>query len=244
MLRGLQLVALLAVGLPAMALAGEPTARCSREFRTMEREVDADRDWVLQVFAEAGCRLVVQPHAERMLDRLWSLKVGDIDFISAATPLPERSEYAWFSRPYAQERVVMVVHAALAPAIKVNAMTDLIDVPHAVIGPHFGYYGPDWPATKRALQQRHRFDAYQTWANARGKLLRRPNDILVIVDDAARDVIAESPLPLVILPSVLHQGDIVFLFSRKTVAADDVARIDAAIQRLLARGVRPGRVSP
>jgi polar amino acid transport system substrate-binding protein len=219
--------------LVAMPLAAE----CRREFKTMEREVNEDRSWVAKVFAEAGCPLVVLPRAERIMDRLWFLKTGQIDFISAATPLPEREAFAWFSVPYAQEKIVMVVHQTLAEQITISHMTELTRLQRTIIGPHFGYYGPDWPETKKQLQAVNRFEAYNTWAKARGMLVRRPEHVLLIVEDAARDVVRHSKPALVVLPTPLYQAEIVFLFSRKTVSAADVALINAAISRLLARGV-------
>ena len=218
-----------------MWLIAPVDAACQREFKTMTREVERDSAWVQQVFAEAGCRLVMLPQAERILDRIWSMKIGEIDFISAATPLPDRLEFARFSIPYAQERVVVVAHQAVAEATRIERMADLIDSQRPVIGPHFGYYGPDWDGVKQQLQQAERFRAYKSWPSARGMLLRKPESLLIVVDDAAADIVADSPLPLVILPASLFESDIVFMFSRKTVSADDVELINAAIRRILAR---------
>lgn len=215
-------------------------ANCTREFKTMEREVNADRVWVARVFAEAGCPLLVLPRAERMLDRFWSLKTGQIDFVSAATPLPERLEFAWFSVPYGKERIVMVTHQALAAQIHVKSMPDLLSLQRPVIGPHFGYYGEAWPETKKQLQAAGKFTAYNNWAKARGMLLRQPDSILVIVEDAARDVVAHERPPLVILPESLSESELVFMFGKKTVTEAEVAVINAAIERLLARGIKPG----
>ena len=220
-----------------MCLIAPVEAACQREFKTMTREVERDSAWVQQVFAEAGCRLVILPQAERILDRIWSMKIGEIDFISAATPLPDRLEFAYFSIPYAQERVVVVAHQAVAEVTHIERMADLISSKRPVIGPHFGYYGPDWDGVKAQLQQAERFRAYKSWPSARGMLLRKPESLLLVVDDAATGIVNGSPLPLMILPATLFQADIVFMFSRKTVSADDVELINAAIQRLLARGV-------
>jgi len=205
----------------------------------MEREVSQDRIWVARVFAEAGCRLLVLPSAERILDRLWALKTGQIDFLSAGTPLPERSDYAWFSVPYGQEKIVLVVHQALAPTLKINSLSDLVDSQRTVIAPHFGYYGPDWDASKISLEQRGRLEIYKNWGKARGLLWRKPEHILLIVEDAALDVVAHPKPALVILPKALYQSDVVFMFSRATVTAVEVHLINAAITRLLARGIRP-----
>ncbi|HEX4911497.1 MAG TPA: transporter substrate-binding domain-containing protein [Permianibacter sp.] len=210
-------------------------AVCTREFKTMSREVPQDTAWVQQVFAEAGCRLIVLPQAERILDRIWSMKIGEIDFISAATPLPERLEFARFSIPYTRERVVVVAHQAVAAESRLQRMVDLISSQRPVIGPHFGYYGPDWPAIKAQLQQADRFRAYKSWPSARGMLLRKPESLLLVVEDAANDIVRNAPLPLTILPTPLFESDVVFMFSRKTVSADDVELINAAIRRIQAR---------
>ncbi|NQD35779.1 transporter substrate-binding domain-containing protein [Permianibacter sp. IMCC34836] len=220
-----------------LLLALPVQADCSREFKTMEREVNQDRIWVARVFAEAGCPLQVLPRAERMLDRFWSLKTGQIDFVSAATPLPERSEFAWFSLPYGREKIVMVTHKELAGQIRAKSMADLLSEQRTIIGPHFGYYGENWPEIKKQLQAVDRFEAYNNWAKARGMLLRNPDGILMIVEDAARDVVAHERPPLVILPVTLSESELVFMFSRKTVTEPEVALINAAITRLLARGI-------
>ena len=210
-------------------------AVCTREFKTMSREVPQDTAWVQQVFAEAGCPLTVLPQAERILDRIWSMKIGEIDFISAATPLPDRLEFARFSIPYTRERVMVVAHRAVAEASTLERMEDLVRSNRPVIGPHFGYYGPDWPAIKTQLQQADRFRAYKSWPSARGMLLRKPESLLVVVEDAANDIVKDSPLPLMILPQPMFEADIVFMFSRKTVSAEEVELINAAIRRILVR---------
>lgn len=210
-------------------------AVCTREFKTMSREVPQDTAWVQQVFAEAGCPLLVLPQAERILDRIWSMKIGEIDFISAATPVPDRLEFARFSIPYTRERVMVVAHGSVAEATRLVKMADLVTSNRTVIGPHFGYYGPDWPDIKQQLQQLDRFRAYKSWPSARGMLLRKPDALLVVVEDAAKDIVKQAPLPLIILPTPLFESDVVFMFSRKTVSADDVELINAAIRRILAR---------
>lgn len=210
-------------------------AVCTREFKTMSREVPQDTAWVQQVFAEAGCRLVVLPQAERILDRIWSMKIGEIDFISAATPLPDRLEFARFSIPYTHERVMVVAHRAVAETSTLARMADLVRSNRQVIGPHFGYYGPDWPEVKAQLQREDRFRAYKSWPSARGMLLRKPESLLLVVEDAANDIVKNSPLPLMILPQPMFEAEIVFMFSRKTVSAEEVELINAAIRRILAR---------
>lgn len=222
-----------------MCISAGLAADCGRSYTTMTREVEHDSAWVEQVFAEAGCQLLVQPQAERILDRLWAVKTGEIDFISAATPLPERAEYAWFSLPYRQERVVVLAHAELAAHVQIDSMASLVRSGRPIIGPHFGYYGPDWERTKEQLLALDRFRAYKSWSSASGMLIRKPDHLLVIVDDAARDILAKSRVPMQQLPATLYQTDVVFLFSRKTVSAADVAHVDQAIQRLLQRGVQP-----
>ena len=214
-------------------------ADCVREFKTLERGVNRDRIWVDRVFAEAGCRLNVLPAADRILDRWWSLKTGQTDLLSAATPLPERSEFAWFSVPYTQEKVVLVVHRAEALTLKIDNMADLMASQRTVIGPHFGYYGPEWEAAKPQLQQLGRFLSYKKWKDAREMLWQKPEQVLLTVEDSALEIVARPKPALVILPTVLYQADLVLMFSRKTVTVEEVELINAAIARLLVRGVSP-----
>lgn len=215
-------------------------AQCTRTFTTFEREIAQDKIWVEQVFKEAQCPLKWYPRATRILDRIWAVKAGKVDFISASTPLPERRSFALFSRPYAREKIVVVTDRELAARLSIRKMQDLAELSVGVIGPHFGYYGPDWERTKAALLQQQRFIPYKTVRHADGLIQRHQEHVLIETDDAAAPLIARTPR-LVILPTVLFETDIVLMFSRKTVTEAEIEPINAAITRLLARGADPRR---
>ena len=123
---------------------GALAAACTRELSVMDRDVKLDQIWVDAIFSEAGCTIRHLPNAERIIDRHWALKTGQVDFLSAGTPLAERLAYSHFSAPYTQERIVLVAHKSLAQRLNLAAPEALLALGITVIGPHFGFFGDAW----------------------------------------------------------------------------------------------------
>jgi polar amino acid transport system substrate-binding protein len=218
---------------------GASFAQCSRELTMLERDVPSDTRWVDAIFHEAGCALKRLPNTERIIDRMWAIKTGRVDVLSAITPLPERAEYGWFSRPYDRERIVLLAHEAFAQRIRLNTLDDVALLKITVIGPQYGYYGPQWAAVREQLRQKNHLINYPNWRHGASVLLRNPNFLLLIPEDGGDEVIARSPHPLRKLSLIVYQTDVVLMFSRKTVSEADISVINSAIQRLQQRGFSP-----
>ncbi len=218
---------------------GVSAAQCSRELTMLERDVPRDTRWVDAIFHEAGCQLKRQPNAERIIDRMWAIKTGRVDALSAITPLPERAAYGFFSRPYDKERIVLLAHEAFAQRIQLNALSDVAQLGVTVIGPQYGFFGPQWATVREQLRKKDHLINYPNWRHGVSVLQRNPTFLLLIPEDSGDEAIAHSSRPLRKLPLIAYQTDVVLMFSRKTVNEADVAVINAAIQRLQQRGFSP-----
>jgi len=215
-------------------------AQCPRDYRSIDRGVVSEKVWLEQVFNEAGCRIVYVERPKHYTDWLWELKQGRIEVLSAITPLPERLEYGQFSIAYAQESVVVVASSSIAKTVHVKKIIDLLTLNLTVLGPSSGYYGQEWEPVKNELQRKGSLKTYGNWSEAGGLLQEKGNHVAILVDDAARHIVSRSRQKLEILPTALYQSDVVLMFSRKTVTAAEVEQFNAAIKRLLQRGVKPG----
>lgn len=214
-------------------------ADCSRELTLLGREVQRDQQWVEAIFKEANCSARQLPSAKRIIDRLWSIKTGQVDLLSAATPLAERLEFARFSIPYDREQVVLIGLSDFVAATPINGLDDVLTKNITLIGPISGYFGPDWERLKSAFKSRKQLLDYSNWLPGASLLIRHPRSLMLITADAAEEAIARSPKKLAVHPVVLYQTDVVLMFSRKTVAEADIATLNEAIKRLQARRFVP-----
>lgn len=231
--------------LPLQAVAAEPcTLRVGWEpyapftFADERGEATgADIDLITAIADEIGCAVVpVELPWARIVKEV---EQGTLDVSTSTSQTPERSQWALFSQPYRETEIAIYVRRGEVPRF---ALQELADIPEqqlrlGVIVDY--YYGealeeaasdPDFVAWLDGAPD------YQT--NIRKLVNGRIDgflveDVAVIEAELARMEMSDrvERYPLRIPGEKLH-----FMFSRKTVEPDLVAKVDATLAKMRADG--------
>lgn len=197
----------------------------------------ADVDLIRALAEDLGCEssFHLLPWARVLLE----IENGKLDATSSASRTAERLEYAHFSIPYRQAQMAIFVRKGESGNF---AIERLADVPRS--GLRLGivsgyYYGADFDALMQDPDFAARIDGavdYET--NIRKLMLGRIDGYLVddvgvmIAEIEDRGVAEEVEQHPVFLPG----DEFHLMFSRKSVSADMMADIDAALTRMKADG--------
>lgn len=196
-----------------------------------------DTDMVQAIFKEAGCVLVLLDSmpAPRNLTLFFR---GDVDIMTGASLTAERRKFAMFSRAYRNETVGMFSLAEGSARYRtIGSYQQFMASPWSMLAPRVGWYGeayeksmPALLASKRLFQFSDFSRGIRMLAAGRGQFMM--GDAAGVEHAAARQGVKVQPLPFWLVQSQVH-----LMFNRGNVHPDDVARIDAAIERLQRRGV-------
>jgi polar amino acid transport system substrate-binding protein len=193
----LQMLFLMLVSTTALALCDRPLRVAVEEWPPYQHEVDGhwtgtDVEMVGQWLHRAGCRVEFVPvpagRSHLMLER------GDIDILMAASDVAERHQYAWFTRPYRQE-VVVVFGLQGRPDLPV-AFAPLRDTSLVLIAPRAGWYGADYARIRGELIEAHRLLVFDTTRQAITLLAAGRGDLLLADRDAVLVTAAELGIAL------------------------------------------------
>ena len=232
------------------SLGAAQAGSCSRPLRTSTgqwepyayydargRYTGIDADLLRAIAKEAGCQLV-ELDAMPAARNLSLFEKGGVDVMTGASRTAERQRLARFSVAYRSETVGMF---ALADKIgqyrHLASFADFTAGPLSLIAPRAGWYGAAFEAEAASLQRAGRLTRFGDFAQgvrmlAAGRASFMLGDAAAIEHAAARAGIRVQPLPFWV-----EDAPVYLMFSRATVSAADVARIDAAIARLQKRGV-------
>lgn len=197
-----------------------------------------DIELLRQVVTTVGSQLVLQYVPENRA--LQQLKNGQVDLLFAASYTPLRAEYAWFTKPYRHEVNVLLVHQDLSqlyPEIsKREAFFQLAQ--RKLVGTYnpTGFYGDEFELLKQHPQVSKR-SLFVFEAQRRTELVLSKRADYTLVDKVATEYQwqqSQYPPPLVLLPFTVNQAAIHVMASKKKVSASCVARLDAAITKILA----------
>lgn len=197
-----------------------------------------DIELLRQVVTTVGSQLVLQYVPENRA--LQQLKNGQVDLLFAASYTPLRAEFAWFTKPYRHEVNVLLVHQDLLqlyPEIsKREAFFQLAQ--RKLVGTYnpTGFYGDEFESLKQHAQVSKR-SLFVFEAERRTELVQSKRADYTLVDKVATEFQwqqSQHPPPLVLLPFTVNQAAIHVMASKKRVSASCVARLDAAIIKLLA----------
>lgn len=162
----------------------------------------------------------------------YSIEHGGTDITFATSFSKEREKIGYFSTPYRQEQIVMIMRQADIVNLQVNSFQDLIAA-KLNIGIRLGvWYGPTF---EKAYQNNVDFRALILRAAGHGSLLDwlllNRVDILFSEMRSARNEIRQLGLgeKLGIHPFVVHQGGVHILLSRSTMTEQDLATINQAV---------------
>lgn len=196
-----------------------------------------DIELMRQIVGAVGSRLVLQYVPETRA--LHQLKNGQVDLLFAASHTPARAEYAWFTRPYRHEVNVLVVHQDLLqlypelterPAFFQLAIRKLVGTYNPT-----GFYGDEFEAIKQNAQVKKR-SLYVFEAERRMELVLGKRADYTLVDQVATEYQwrqSQQPPPLVLLPFAVNRAAIHVMASKQRVSATCVARLNAAISKLV-----------
>jgi polar amino acid transport system substrate-binding protein len=205
-------------------------------YDAQNRFTGLDADMVRAIFKEAGCTLVElgsMPPTRNML----LFNKGEIDLLTGASRTRERLKRARFSLPYRDETVgIFALAEGAAKYHGIDSYDEFLRRPHALLAPRVGYYGEAYDKSMDALKGSKRLSQFVDFSQgirmlAAGRAPFILGDAAGVEHAAARQGVKVQPLPFWLVESQVH-----LMFSRATIDADDVRRIDAAIERLQKRG--------
>lgn len=185
--------------------------------------IDVER--VREVLSAVGCDVLftnIPPERSHLL-----LERGEVDVLMAASDVPARHRYAWFTLPYRQE-----VQGVFAVAGTANLPSDFFalrgDSELTLIAPRAGWYGSDYDEVRdeliaggRLLMFDYTRQALTMLAAGRGHLL---------MGDQQSMLLAAQQMGLSIERCwVANDAPVHLMLSRQSVSLDLVQRINAAL---------------
>lgn len=224
-------------------------AGCSRVLRTAWTDwppysmVDAqghltglDIELLRRVVQEAGCTIefTADVPAKRQLALLQS---GEQDIQFAASVTPEREAFAWFSPDYRHETVALMVRTESVNQFHFKDLQQLADDNIAVVAPFNGWYGAAFAQVLPQLEKQGRLRLFKNTAQGLELLNTRRGDVLIgdlysfLYVSRQQGTPWPQPLALVVNDDVVH-----FMYSKKSMVAQDVSALNEAIRRLKRNG--------
>ena len=199
-----------------------------------------DQEWLNAIAEVAGFCLLAEGRETLIARRLALLESGTVDVLVGASRTPDRERYAWFSRPYRDERVLLFVRAEQRQQFQhVRQFNDLQQLSKPWLAVRDSWLGPAYAAARQDLLQSQRvfeFDAYPQGLAmlryGRGHLLLAPDAFgYFLQQEAVHDIVP--------LPTVIHREPVFFMLSKASVTADELARFDQALLQVQKqRGLR------
>ncbi|WP_333795971.1 substrate-binding periplasmic protein [Rheinheimera sp.] len=201
-----------------------------------ESVTGTDIELIRSLLTQVGAELKLVPLPEsRALNQLAQ---GQVDIIFAASYTKERAEYAWFSKAYRTEINQLIVHKQLLQTYpQINNKAGFFALAARRLAGAYnpkGYYGEEFEQLKQLPQVIQRslaiFDAQQ-----RLELVLSQRADYSIVDSQwlQQHQAQQRELPaLAVLPFVLYQADIHLMFSKKTITAACVKKLNALLKPL------------
>ncbi len=188
------------------------------------------------IFAEARCTLVeLGPLSSARAAGLF--REGKIDLLMGASRTPARESIALFTRRYRDETVSIVTMADADPAAyQVSSFSQFMEQPGLLLALKIGWFGEDYDKHRETLRQQGRLAEFSGYSQGLSQLASRRapyllGDTLTITRAAARMGLKVKPLPFRLLDAPVYM-----MFGKKTMRSEDVARLDAAIERLEKKG--------
>jgi polar amino acid transport system substrate-binding protein len=197
----------------------------------------ADVDLVKAVADELGC--VASFHKMPWARVLLELENGELDVTTSASRTPERERFAHFSVPYRQAQMGIYVRKGESGRYTLDGLSGVVEAGLRLGVVNGYYYGPEFEALMADPGFAERVDGvinYET--NIRKLLLGRIDGILVddigvmigaLADHGAEDQVEQHPV-------FLAGDEFHLMFSKKSVSADLVARIDEVLAGMEADG--------
>ena len=177
---------------------------------------------------------------------LKEIEAGTIDFASGASLNAEREAFAHFSIPYRDETMVLMVRKGEAVKYPLKQITDIagINFQLGVVRDYF--YGEDHKTgLENPEYQKKVSEVKDDIANLKKLAAKRIDGILI--DKYSGPYLAKQAGifdQLEVHPVYINSDNIYLMFSKRTVAPVMVEKINAALDRIKAKGIYDKIVEP
>ncbi len=195
-----------------------------------------DNDLLHEIAAVANCEI-------RLIEVPWKraltmLKAGKLDVTAGASHTKERAQQFLFSRPYRSESVALFVHLSRANTFNYERLENLANS-HFMFGIVRGYY---YGETFKELKMSGQLIGQTTEAitdeqNFKKLMTGRVSGVLADTFVGSAIIVRnEWQTELKRMPTLIHQSDIHFIFSRKNGLRPVRDRFNQAIESLKQSG--------
>lgn len=199
--------------------------------------VGADIEMMRAIFKEAGCSLELRETLPR--NRRYAMfKSGDLDIIPGASDTPERREYAWFGHAYRMETVSLFTLPSKLPQYRdIVGFQDLLSRRISLLSLNAGWFGADYDQYISRLQEARLSSNFESFEKGLLMLSRERGELIMADHATLLHEAARLKMELAALPYRPSNAPVHLMFSKKTVSEEEVLRLNAAQERLEARGV-------
>ncbi|PKM21442.1 MAG: hypothetical protein CVV10_09365 [Gammaproteobacteria bacterium HGW-Gammaproteobacteria-14] len=189
-----------------------------------ERWTGIDVQQVRAILAAVGCEAVftdIPPERSHLL-----LERGEIDLLMAASDVPARHRYAWFTLPYRQE--VQAVFAISGTKDLPSDFFGFRDSELTLIAPRAGWYGDDYAAVRDELMASDRLLTFDYTRQAL-TMLAAGRGHLVMGDQQSMLLVAQQMKLSIEQRWVANDAPVHLMLSRHSVSEALVQRINEVL---------------
>ena len=231
----------------AMVLSFRPAVACERPLRVFvddwppyvqlrmqqgDLRVDGQDVFILQHLADAlGCQLT---WVQMPVDRAHSaLRTGKVDILLAASRIPQRESYAWFSAPYRNETIAVLGKLNVRP---LTGWQEIIDKALVLAVPRQGWYGQDYEKYRPVLIENQQLAFIGDYRS--GVAMLKAGRVDLAMGDVGALEAAGHEVGLVMSRPVLtlSEGPVHFMFSRASMERRTVERFNQLLAQWQGNG--------
>jgi polar amino acid transport system substrate-binding protein len=206
------------------------------QFQKGDEITGLDNDLVKAIFKEADCKVnfVKRPWARALKE----IEAGTIDFASGASMNDERAAFAYFSLPYRDETMVLMVRKGEAVKYDLKQITDIAGMEFQLGVVRDYFYGEDHKAGMENPEYKKRVhEVKDDIANLKKLTAKRIDGILI--DKYTGPYLAKQAGlfdQIEVHPVYINSDNIYLMFSKRTVTPVRVEQINAALDRIKDKG--------
>jgi polar amino acid transport system substrate-binding protein len=199
-----------------------------------------DLELTRAILKEAGCTLTLEtelPPARRQV----VFEQGGLDLLLAASDTPERRRYARFSTAYRHEAVGLFTRPdRLARYQRLDSLDAVLRLQAPLLAPKVGWYGSGYADAISKLEGNGRLSTFTTFEQGVRMLKAGRADLILGDRNALRYAARQQGVELAPLPFTVLRAPVHLMLNKANTTAAELARINAAIERLEQRGVLAG----
>lgn len=197
-----------------------------------------DVEMLQLILREAGCEIEWTFESMSIERALRQIQGGDVDVITRMSNRPERRRYAHFSEVYRQE-VLGLYALKETPLPEFSTLAEAYEKGVRLIAPGAGFFGEELQQVRERWLASGRMTAYDSATYASRLLFTKPRrgDMILIDADVFHHFISDTETE-----QVVNVGDWLLIspthimFSKKTISAELVERINTVIREHRNRG--------